>query len=936
MSLRILFALFCCWPLLSGAQSLPATGAVRLDASVSKLPLTPLAAIIKDSDLSMTAAQALTAQDGTRDAGGREFISFGFSKAAYWFRVSLHNTDADTLEYLLALQPTWLDDIQVVLLQDGRTLQEYRGGDTLPFSQRSVPSPQANFALHIPPGESQLLVRIRSRDPVDVGMTLYQPTAFFAGEADEAALWGVINGVLGALLLYNLFLFFSVREKIYVAYAAYLFSFMLVHATLNGHAHQWFWPDLPEFNNWILAALIYLYIFAGVAFAILFLELGTQLYRAYRWAMGFALLLLVSYVLTAFMGYGPNILSVTAWVAVYGPFVLVLAVWSLRSGNRAARFFLLGTISGLIGSCITPLTTSGILPFTFLTYHAADFGMMMDAVLLSLALADRIALMREEKAKAHAEVERQDERWRLAIESAGEGVWDWRVPSGEVLYSRRWKGMLGYEEQEIANNVDAWRKLVHPFDLPGASESIAACFAGKIASYRSEFRMLCKDGSWKWILAQGAVVERDAAGNPLRMIGTHIDISEPKRLERTIKEMNEHLEERVEQRTRELEAARTVAEQASQSKTRFLAAAGHDLRQPLAAANLFLDALKYTRPTAEQEHLLQRVEQSMTMFNELLESLLNISKLDAGAIRPECTAFNVGALFHWVEQSFAPIARSRQLDLRLHYTQQENHLIRSDLGLIKSVMQNLIANAIKFTPSGTVMVSARRRGKEMLIQVWDTGIGIPEEHLPHIFEEFYQVGNAQRDRGNGLGLGLPIVRRTISLLGGEINCRSRAGHGSVFGFSLPLDDDPDEMRSVLTDDSHAREAAHAAFVRGKSFVIVENELLVAEALSQVITTMGGKTISFPDAESALAFPGILKADHYIADYMLAGTLNGMQFLEHVLHRRQGPVCGVLITGDTSPDFVRESEKLGWPVLYKPVNISSLISSLIDQERRRAD
>lgn len=930
MPFRILLAVFCCWSIWSSAETLADTREAQLDASVAELPLTPLAEIIKDRRLSMTADQALATHADASDAGGKEFASFGFSEAAYWFRIPLHNKETATLDYLLVFKPTWLDDIQVILLQDGRKLQEYRGGDTLPFSQRSVRNPQANFALHVPPGQSQLLVRVQSRDPVDVGMYLFQHAAFFSAEADEARVWGITYGVLGALLLYNLFLFFSVREKIYVAYAAYLLSFLLLHATLNGYAYQALWPDLPEFNNWILATFVYLYMFAGLAFALLFLELRTRLFKAYRWTIGFALLLLATYLLTALWGYGPNIFSATAWVIVYGPFVMMLAILSLRSGNRAARFFLLGAISGLIGSCITPLTTSGILPFSFLTYHAVDLGMVADAILLSLALADRISLMREEKDKARAEIERQDERWRLAIESAGEGVWDWRIPSGEVLYSRRWKGMLGYDEDEIANNVEAWRKLVHPFDLPGASENIAACFAGNTAPYRSEFRMLCKDGSWKWVLAQGAVVERDAAGNPLRMIGTHIDISEPKRLEAAIKEMNEHLEDRVEQRTRELEAARTVAEQASQSKTRFLAAAGHDLRQPLAAANLFLDALRYTKPTAEQDQILQRVEQSMAMFNELLESLLNISKLDAGAIKPQYTTFSIGGLFNWIEQSFAPIAQNKQLDFRLHYARQEGHLIRSDLGLVKSIAQNLVTNALKFTPSGAIMVSARRRGDEMLIQVWDTGVGIPEEHLQHIFDEFYQIENSQRDRANGLGLGLPIVKRSISLLGGEIVCRSRVGHGSVFGFRLPLDEQPGGAQTDAMDDLHMQEKARAAFVSGKNFAIVENELLVAEALSQVISTMGGMTITFPDAESALDSPEILNADCYIVDYMLAGTLNGMQFLEQLRRQRPAPVCGVLITGDTSPEFVHKSERFVWPVLHKPVNISKVIDSLIEQ------
>ncbi len=930
MMFRILLIALCCWVHLSNADDLHNAKEARLSNSVADLPLTPLARIIKDPTLAMTADQALTTQVGAIDAGGKEFISFGFSGAAYWFHVPLNNTAHTTLDYLLVLKPTWLDDIQISMLQNGSKIQEYRGGDLLPFSHRSVRNPQANFELHIPPGQSQLLVRIQSRDPIDVGMYLMQPTAFFVNDAVESRYWGVTYGVLGALLLYNLFLFFSIREKIYIAYAAYLLSFLLMHSTLNGYSYQVLWPDYPDFNNRVLAALVYLYMFSGLAFAILFLELRSRLLKAYRWATGFLLLLFATYLLTSLWGYGPSIFSATAWVIMYGPFVMVLGIWSLRSGNRAARYFLLGTISGLLGSCITPLTTAGIIPFSFITYHAVDFGMISDAILLSLALADRISLMRQEKDKARAEIGRQDERWRLAIESADEGVWDWRVPSGDVLYSKHWKGMLGYAEHEIANNVESWRKLVHPLDLPHATENIEACFLGTSTKYRTEFRMLCKDGSWKWILAQGAVVERDDAGNPVRMIGTHIDISEPKRLEAAIKEINEHLEDRVAQRTRDLEAARVVAEKANQSKTRFLAAAGHDLRQPLAAANLFIDALRYSKPTPEQDHLLQRLDQSMTMFNELLESLLNISKLDAGAIKPEYTTFSVGELFNWIEQSFAPIAQDRQLDFRLHYTKREDILIHSDFNLIKSAIQNLVSNAIKFTPQGGILVSARQRREEMLIQIWDTGIGIPDDHLYHIFDEFYQIGNLHRDRNNGLGLGLSITQRAISLLGGNISCRSHLGRGSVFGFSLPLNYTQVKRFQKISLAGQKQVVNQAELVRGKNFVVVENDLLVAEALIKVLSTMGAKASLFPNGESALDSPDIRNADYYIVDYMLAGTLNGMQFLEQLRQQRHTTIRAILITGDTSPAFVHSCENFEWPVQHKPVNISKLIDSLITQ------
>jgi len=224
------------------------------------------------------------------------------------------------------------------------------------------------------------------------------------------------------------------------------------------------------------------------------------------------------------------------------------------------------------------------------------------------------------------------------------------------------------------------------------------------------------------------------------------------------------------------------------AKTRFLAAAGHDLRQPLAAANLFIDALKFTNPTEKQNVIIARLDQAMSNFNGLLDTLLNVSKLDGGMIKPEYTAVPVAEIFEWIEQSFAPAANKKQIRFILHYPMKEMLAVHADIDLLKSVLMNLISNAIKFTAKGGILVGARHRGGQLLFQVWDTGIGIADEHIKHIFDEFYQVDNPQRDRVQGLGLGLYIVKRSLGLFDGDVCCHSKVGRGTVFEFLVPLTD----------------------------------------------------------------------------------------------------------------------------------------------------
>lgn len=374
-------------------------------------------------------------------------------------------------------------------------------------------------------------------------------------------------------------------------------------------------------------------------------------------------------------------------------------------------------------------------------------------------------------------------------------------------------------------------------------------------------------------------------------------------------------------------------EQKELAKTRFLAAASHDLRQPVAAARLFIDALKLGEATPRQSEIIRRLEQSMETFTGLLDALLNVSKLDAGIVKPEITSINVTELFNWLEQNFAPTICAKKLGFRLYFPMNNSLVIRSDLNLLKSVLMNLVSNAIKFTTKGGIMVSARRRGSEVLFQVWDTGIGIPDESRAQIFDEFYQVNNPQRDRSGGLGLGLSIAKRALTLMGSQISCRSTIGHGSVFEFRLPLDSSPDGILLLQLDNKNLpQDSGSESFARGKHFIVVEDDMLVANAMINLLEVMGGSVKHFSSAEEALGNGDILGADYYIVDFMLGGKLNGIQLLNRIGQKRGGDISAVVVTGDTSKDFIRHAMKCKWPVLHKPINISQLISSLMAQAR----
>lgn len=231
--------------------------------------------------------------------------------------------------------------------------------------------------------------------------------------------------------------------------------------------------------------------------------------------------------------------------------------------------------------------------------------------------------------------------------------------------------------------------------------------------------------------------------------------------------------------------ARERAELANTTKSRFLASVSHDLRHPLLANGLFVDALAHTALSDEQKHYVRHLESSNKAMGEMLNSLLAIAKLDAGAVAPSFECLPVRELVGWIEAEFASVFIARQLRFKLFYPVREFDL-RTDVNLVRSMLRNLLANALKFCDRGGVLVSIRCRGGRALIEVWDTGIGIADSDREHLFEEFFQVGNEARGGDKGIGLGLPMVLRQGRLIGARVGCRSRLGKGSVFFISLPL------------------------------------------------------------------------------------------------------------------------------------------------------
>lgn len=390
--------------------------------------------------------------------------------------------------------------------------------------------------------------------------------------------------------------------------------------------------------------------------------------------------------------------------------------------------------------------------------------------------------------------------------------------------------------------------------------------------------------------------------------------------------MNITLEERVAERTRALEAA-------NQSKTRFLAAASHDLRQPTAAIGLLVSLLRQQAKEPEVKDLTNMLDEAVASMESLLVGLLDISKLDAGAVKPEFQSVGLHDVFQAVRVHEKSAADGKGLRLRFRLPRGPNGaqlMVLTDPMLLHSVLRNLVANAIRYTQSGGVLVAARRRGKHRLrIEVWDTGIGIAPDQLDRIFEEFYQVGNSARDRNRGIGLGLAIVRRTASILGEQVSVRSRVGRGSCFAIELPLNLVAHKRVEVVEAPTQP--------LAGRVIWLVEDDMLLRRAIGEMLHSWGARTRSWPDGESLLdELPTIMEnsddedlPDTLITDYRLPG-INGLHLVQTLgVHMRAHgkSLQTLIISGDTDPAEIARLSASGLEVLSKPFRSERLLERL---------
>jgi PAS domain S-box-containing protein len=497
-------------------------------------------------------------------------------------------------------------------------------------------------------------------------------------------------------------------------------------------------------------------------------------------------------------------------------------------------------------------------------------------------------------AAAGARLAERDTRFQVLADTIPQLVW-MATPDGHAFwYNQRWYDYTGTSLRMMQRN--GWQQVHHPEHV----ERVLAGFQRSLDSgepWQDTFPLRGRSGEFRWFLSR-AVPVWSPDGKISMWFGTNTDVTE-----------QFEVEAKLQAAKTEAEAAREQAERANAAKSTFLASASHDLRQPVQSLMLLLNVLEVKLDGHPARDVLEHLTNTAQAMQQLLDSLLDISRLDAGVVQPKPQLVRVDEMLAALAEEYRPHAAENGLRMKLVSWPATTD---TDPTLLDRILRNLIENAIRYTRRGGILLACRVKADEAQVDVVDTGEGIPEEHLQNIFDEFFQVGNPSRDRAKGLGLGLSVVKRLAHMLGMQVTVNSVEGRGSHFSLTM--------QRVVHVAPPAPAQSLPPSSLQGLA-VVIDDEVLLRTGLRLLLDRWGLEVIDV--ATGAEAVDRLIKAgrrvpDLVIADYRLAPGITGLDAVDQIIAQVGRPRQTFILTGDMAPERMAEVEFRGHRLLHKPI------------------
>ncbi len=529
--------------------------------------------------------------------------------------------------------------------------------------------------------------------------------------------------------------------------------------------------------------------------------------------------------------------------------------------------------------------------------------------------------VRSERQRHERELDEQARLLRATIDHLPQGICMFSKSLQLRTWNRSLVNLLGLPVRMLADGVElsrmfqALRTAQFRFTATAAS-TFLNWLADPSNVQLEDTELIRSDGM---ILSVSTTAMPDAG-----IVVTFTDVTKERQAKFSLQEINENLEQRVHERTQELIKAKNAAEEANKGKTRFLAAASHDLLQPLNASRIFLSLLQETELTMKQGRFVENADRAFGSVEQLLESLLDISRFETRSIEIKISDFAIDDLIQTLVREFQPSCERKGLKLIYVPT---SAWVRSDAGLLRRVVQNLLANAVRYTESGSVLIGVRCRDKKRSIEIWDTGPGIPADKQAVIFEEFRRLHEAKGSEQKAMGLGLAIVDRIAKLLEHKVSLRSVPGKGSCFALEVEAATHRASKPAVRNKTKKPRPTS----VNGRqTIIVVENDLQILEGMVELLGSRNARAIPTVSAEEALEALETMHSlpDLIIADYHLDNG-NGLEAVELIRKACGRELPAIMITANHSVELRDELKRRNIALLKKPLR-PNLLFDLLQQ------
>lgn len=801
-----------------------ASHSILLQNGITSYPLSDHLDILEDPEGTLSFEQITAESVAAKfNTDHQQNPSFGFTPSAYWTRFSLRGNRDSAERWLLEIGYPLFDQINMYLPMADGTYQEKTAGDLLPFDAREIK--HRNFIFPIPgstPNEMPIYVRFKTESSMNLIMTLWSADAFAVKDHHAQLGLGLFYGAFLLMALYSAMMWITLRDNNYFFYMFFIINFGLYQVIVNGSAYEYLWPKLVWWNNYSIPIF--------VAFSALGVGMFTRAFLATRQAIPkFDKVILTLNTMCLFpavatlTGHYPIAIKTGVLLAL----TLMLAslasgILCFRQGYRPARYFILAWSMFYAGVVISSLRAFGVLPANFFTLYGPQYGTSLTMLLLALALANRMGILQDQTAAA-------EKQYQTIFENANEGIFRTTANGNIILANQTLADIFDYSSPaELIENTPNIKAM---FASPARRKELSRELELHGFCANCEVQMYKKDRTLVDV-SVNSTATYNSKGDILYLDGMLTDITAKKK-------------------TEEMRVARDAAEAANQAKSQFLANMSHEIRTPMNGIMGMSSLLLGTDLKPEQHEFAKTVRSSADSLLAIINDILDFSKIEAGKLDLEELNFD---LRHTVEDTcdiLALRAQQKGLELICQIEPEVPSLLIGDPGRLRQMIINLTSNAIKFTEQGEVSIVIsldKDLDTEVILRVTvkDTGIGIPLELHPSLFNLFTQADTSTTRKYGGTGLGLAISKQLSELMGGEIGVNSTPDKGATFWFTVKFRKQP---RINQQDNTEAQPPLDLGNCR---LLAVDDNDTNRLYLKTVATTWGCKNVTTADnGETAL-------------------------------------------------------------------------------------